>query len=137
MTNPANLTREGRTLTVRVHLALQKRGGRKLVITPEGTAWAPARTRANSAMVKAFARAYRWKRMLESGECPSVKELAAAERINQSYVCRILRLTLLAPDIIESILHNHNPLTTLPSLLRPFPLNWELQREWFSQRLLR
>jgi hypothetical protein len=78
------------------------RGGQKLVITPNGATGRP-RPRIDSALVKAIARAHRWQRMLESGKCASITELAAAEKIDRSYLCRVLRLTLLAPEIVEAI----------------------------------
>lgn len=56
-------------------------------------------------MVKAIARAHRWKRLLEDGDFGSVGELAQAEKISSTYVYRLLKLTLLAPDIVESILN--------------------------------
>jgi len=121
---------DGETQTVQIPLRLRKRGGRKLMIVPEGaTAWAPQRARVDSALVKAIARAYRWRSMLESGEYASINELAAAEKINQSYVCRILRLTLLAPMIVEAILDGRHPAKmTLATLMEPFPVGWQEQR---------
>ena len=84
------------TVTVRVPMTFCRRGGRKAVVTPDGAAaWAP-RPRVDNTLVKALARAHRWKRMLESGDYASVAELAAAERINSSYLSRVLRLTLIA-----------------------------------------
>ena len=82
-------------LSVRVPFAVRKRGGRKLVITPDGET-RRARPRVDSALVKALPRAHRWQHLLESGECASITELAAAEKIDRSYLCRVLRLTLLA-----------------------------------------
>jgi hypothetical protein len=83
---------DGRTLTVHVPFAFRKRGGRKLVIAPQGAeAWAPPRPRADSAMVKALARAFRWRKLLETGSHTSVAEIAAAEKINASYIGRVLR----------------------------------------------
>ncbi len=121
---------DGETQTVQIPLRLRKRGGRKLMIVPEGaTAWAPQRARVDSALVKAIARAFRWRSMLESGEYASINELAAAEKINQSYVCRILRLTLLAPMIVEAILDGRHPAKmTLATLMEPFPVGWQEQR---------
>ena len=105
MTTASDQISDGETLTVQIPLRLRKRGGRKLMVVPEGAAaWAPQRARVDSAMVKALARACRWRRLIESGEYASITDLAAAEKINQSYVCRILRLTLLAPEIVEAIL---------------------------------
>ena len=115
------------TLSVRVPFAVRKRGGRKLVITPDGTTERP-RPRIDSALVKALARAHRWQRMLESGECGSITELAAAEKIDRSYLCRVLRLTLLAQEIVEAIMNGRQPESvTLDVLLKPFPVTWEGQ----------
>ena len=99
--NKGNLGDRDGTILVQMPLRLRQRGGRKLVVTPVGTsAWTPPRARVDSAMVKGIARAYRWRRMLESGVYGTITEIAGAEKINQSYVCRILRLTLLAPDLV-------------------------------------
>jgi hypothetical protein len=85
-------------------------------------------------LVKALARAHRWQGMLNSGGFGSIEELAAAERINPSYMARVLRLTLLAPDITESILggRHHPERDTLERLTRPFPVVWgnQLQSLW-------
>src|SRR5712691_11646302 len=99
-----NLTGDGRTITVRVPISIRRRGGRKLVLAPDGTtdARAPSSRRIDNAMVKAIARAFRWREMLESGEYATIREIANAEKINESYGGRILRLTLLAPEIVES-----------------------------------
>ena len=80
-------------------------------------------------MVKAIARAHRWKRLMESGRFASVTELAEAEKINQSYLCRVLRLALLAPDIVEAILDGRQPAALqMHALLKPMPLKWVEQR---------
>ena len=84
---------------------------------------------ADSTLVKALARAFRWRRMMEAGRFATLNELAAAEKINSSYVSRLLRLTLLAPDIIEAILDGRQPEgMTLPGLMEPFPVEWDRQR---------
>lgn len=121
-------------LTVTVPMTFKKFGGRKLVIAPNGAdTWAPPRARIDNTMVKAIARAHRWKRLLESGRFASVVDLAAAEKINQSYLCRVLRLTLLAPDIVEAILDGRQPVgLQLDDLLAPFPVEWEGQRAMFG-----
>ena len=92
---------------------------------PEGTA-EPRRT--DSTLVKALARAFRWKRMLESGEFATIGELAEREGIAPSYMTRVLRLTLLAPDIVDAILDGkQGPEVTLARVLEPFPLEWNRQ----------
>ena len=81
-------------------------------------------------MVKAIARAHRWRRMIETGEYATIAEIAAAEKINETYVGRVLRLTLLAPDIIEAILGGRQPAEmTLAVLMRRFPVGWTEQRK--------
>jgi hypothetical protein len=116
-------------LTVRVPLAARKqRGGRKLVLTP-GATMSRDPSSADTTLVKALARAFRWRRMMEAGRYGTINELASAEKINSSYVSRLLRLTLLAPDIVEAILDGRQPEgMTLPALMQPFPVEWARQQ---------
>ncbi len=127
------ISQDGGALTVRVPLTFRRRGGRKLVLAPDGSdAWVPRRAHINSAMIKALARSHRWMRMLESGEFTTVAEVAAAEKINSTYVSRILRLSLLAPDIVSAILEGRQPADLqLDQLIRPFPGAWREQRTHF------
>ncbi len=89
------------TVTLRVPFRVVKRGGREEMQLPDGAAQ-PRKT--DNTLVKALARAFRWKRMLESGEFTTIAELAAREAIPSTYMARVLRLTLLAPDVVEAIL---------------------------------
>ncbi len=101
------------------------RGGRNEMQMPEGAA-RPRRT--DSTLVKALARAFRWKRMLEAGQFTTINELAEREGISPSNMTRVLRLTMLAPDIVEAILDGRQgPEATLSKLLEPFPVEWEKQ----------
>jgi hypothetical protein len=124
----------GRTVTVHVALSIHKRGGRKLVLAPDGTKTsAPPRHRIDNTMIKAIARAFRWRKHLETGKYATVAEIAAAEKINDSYVGRILRLTLLAPEIVEAILNGQqSPQITLAALMGPFPVEWQSQSQTLS-----
>jgi hypothetical protein len=113
---------------VRVPFAIRKRGGRKLVVVPAGAKALPERPRVDNAMVKALARAFRWRKLLEGGVYGTIEELAAAEKINSSYVSRILRLTLLAPQIVEAILDGRQPeKMTLVVLMEPLSVYWAEQ----------
>jgi hypothetical protein len=127
----ATVSANDRTVIVHVPWKLKKRGGRKLVICPDGTSSvAKPFERVNSAMVKALARAFRWRKLLETGVYGSAAELAAAEGVDPSYLGRVLRLTLLAPDLVEAILDERLPAWVgLAELLKPFPVEWERQRE--------
>jgi hypothetical protein len=124
------ISRDGSTLTVSIPLTFRKRGGRKLVIVPQGVdQWAPPRPRVDNAMVKAIGRAFRWRKLLETGTHTTVAEIAAVEKINASYVGRILRLTLLSPEIVEAILDGRQLADLqLEDLLRRFPVGWREQR---------
>lgn len=126
----ATVTSDHETITVHLPLAFRRRGGRKQIIVPDGApAWMPARTRVDNAMVKALARAFRWRNMLERGQYATIREIATAENINESYVSRVLRLTLLAPATVEAILDGRQgPEVTLAALMRPFPGEWDKQR---------
>jgi hypothetical protein len=125
------VTETAQTLTVRVPFAIRKRGGRKLVIAPGGTeTGAVVRYRVDNAMVKALARGFRWRKLLETGAYGTIEEMAGAEKINSSYVSRVLRLTLLAPAIVEAIVDGqHPPHLTLATLMRPFPVTWPDQAD--------
>ena len=117
------------TVTLHVPFRVVKRGGRKEMQLPEG-ATQPRRT--DGTLVKALARAFRWKRMLDSGEFATIAELADREGIAPSYMTRVLRLTLLAPDIVEAILEGRQcPEMTLARVLEPFPVEWNGQRADF------
>lgn len=138
MKDQVRVSDDGRTLTVRIPISLRRRGGRKLVITPDGSSpWVPPQTRVDSALVKALGRAFRWRKLLESGVYATIDEVAAAEKINDSYVSRVLRLTLLAPDVVEAILDGRQAADLqLDAFLRPMPIEWELQRRRFAAERL-
>ena len=131
MTMAATVTSDHDTITVHVPLTFAKRGGRKQIVLPDGTpSWAPPRARVDNTMVKAIARGFRWRKLLETGVHTTVEDIAVAEKINASYVSRLLRMTLLAPEIVEMILNGQLPLEiTLATLIKPFPLSWAAQRQ--------
>ena len=113
------------TITVHVPFRVVKRGGRKEMHLPEGAAQL---RRTDSTLIKALARAYRWKRLLDAGSFATIEEIAAHERISASYLTRVMRLTLLAPDIIEAILDGRTPALGMDELLSPMTPLWSEQR---------
>lgn len=123
------LSRDGRTITVHIPIILRHQGGRKQIVTPEGAApWVPIASRVDNTMVKALARAHRWRDMLETGNHATVRDLAKAEAIDEVYLGRVLRLTLLAPSIVETIVAGKQPATLeLHDLLKPFHADWGKQ----------
>ena len=126
----ANWRLEGTTIVVDIPMQWKRRGGRKVIIAPDGSdAWAPAKPRHDETLIRALARAHRWKRMLEEGRYRSINGLAEAEKINRAYVCRMLNLTLLAPDIQEAILDGRQPKgVQLDELTRAMPSAWDEQQ---------
>ena len=106
------------SITVRVPVTIRKRGGRRLVVAPDCAPWSPPKARIDNTLVKALARAHRWKKMLDDGRYGTVTELAAGEKLDRGYLGKILMLTLLAPDIVEAILDGRQPEgMTLPGLV--------------------
>jgi hypothetical protein len=121
---------DGTTLVVRIPMRFQRRGGRKRIVAPDGSEVVPStKPQPDGALVKALARAWRWQRMLEEGRFASVSDIGDAENISKSYVSRILRLALLAPDIVEAILAGRtDQALMLEQLERPLPADWAEQR---------
>jgi hypothetical protein len=123
------------SITVRVPITVRRRPGRKTIVTPDGQAYAPTRVRSDPALVKALARAFRWQRMLDEGRYASVTEMARAERIERGFLGRILRLALLAPDLVEAVLNgSQGAELSLPGLLEGMPLLWSEQRRVAQSR---
>ena len=117
-------------LTIRIPIRLQRRGGRKRIVAPDGSEIArPTKPQPDGTLVKALARAWRWQRMLDEGIYATVSEIGEAEKISKSYVSRILRLALLAPDIVDAILAGRTDQGMIPQQLeRPLPASWEAAR---------
>jgi hypothetical protein len=130
---PPKFSRDGRTMVISIPISMRLIGGKKKVVAPANAApWSPPPARVDNTIVKALARAHRWRGMLESNLFATVRELAKAEKINEAYLCRVLRLTLLSPRITEAILSGQLPETIdLAKLLKPFPIEWDRQEALF------
>jgi hypothetical protein len=117
------------TLTIRIPIRLQRRGGRKLIMTPQGVAAPTKKPSRDETLVKALVRAHRWRRRIESGRAKSITDLAEQEGVTVAYVCRLLPLTCLAPDIVEAILDGRQPRwLRLAEMLGNGPVGWGGQR---------
>jgi hypothetical protein len=115
-------------VTIKVSFAVRERGDRKPIFAPDGAPMATAAPHADNTLVKAIARAFRWQKMLKTGRYATIKEMAKAEKIDASYVSRVLRLTLLAPGLVGRIVcgRQHNGLC-LDDLMSPFAVWWPEQ----------
>lgn len=134
---------EGELIRITIPIKFKRRGGRKQIILPDGTTVSPSGSRqagpakaekpapaAQSAIVAALARAFKWQEMLDSGEVESIAALAKRLRLEASYIRRILRLTCLAPDIIDALVDGNEPDgLSLRKLLQYRAILWTEQRE--------
>ncbi len=125
---------DGKTITVHIPMTWKRHGGRKVIVAPDGgDAWAPAKPRPDETLIRALARAHRWKRMLEDETYASAPELAKSEKVSRRYVNRIVQLALLAPDIVEAMLDGRQSKgLQLDDLMHSMPSGWEEQRQFFS-----
>lgn len=129
MTRPAPIPE---TVSVHVPFRITKRGGRKEMVLPAGGA--ASRPRVDNAMIKALARAFRWRKLLDTGGHATVEDIARAEKIDTSYVSRVLRMSLLAPEIVEAILEGRQGEgVMLGRLMEPFRVEWEGQMSWLHR----
>ena len=127
------LSEDGSTIIVHIPMKLHKRGGRKLIVLPETQALPAPKPRRDDTLLKAVGRAHRWRRMIETGRCRSITDLAEQEKVTPSYVNRLLPLTILAPDITVAILDGRQPKgLKLAEVLRYVPLDWQRQRAAFG-----
>jgi hypothetical protein len=121
---------EVETLTIRIPIRLQRRGGRKLIMTPEVSAVPAPKPRRDGTLIKGLVRAHRWRRRIETPKAKSVADLAEQEGVTGAYVCRLLPLTCLAPDIMEAVLDGRQPKgLKLAEVLGNGPLPWNAQKE--------
>ena len=136
MTPSITPSNDGKYVDIFVPISFRRFGVRKTIVAPDGSQFAAGRSKAtDSTLIKALSRAWRWQQLLDDGAYSSIAEMADKERINRSYLSRTIRLTLLAPDIVEAILNGTQPATVqLSDLEQPFPIDWEAQRTQFGFR---
>ena len=119
------------SVTVRIPMKMKRRGGRKMIIIPDGLSDAtPPRSDCNVPLAVAVARAHHWHEMFLSGRYTTATELARKLGLDRSYVTRMMRLALLAPDIVDAIMNGREPeeLTFKKLTVKPVPLSWSEQR---------
>ena len=120
-------------IVIHVPIRFSRKGGRKLIFSPDRTAPLRLDPEPDDTIIKALLRAHRWNRMLETSKVSSIAALSQQENINPSYLARVVRLTLLAPDIQRAILEGRQPKSLrLIDMLKPFPMLWDEQQKWFG-----
>ncbi|MBF0148282.1 MAG: hypothetical protein HQL85_19165 [Magnetococcales bacterium] len=128
----AEWSQDKKEIIVSIPMELKRRGGRKSIIMPDGVDLpsVPAR---DETLAKLVAKAHLWLRQLESGKVATISELAERENLDNSYVAKVMRLTLLAPDIVVMILDGKQPeAMTWRKLAKGFPMEWPKQRRLWS-----
>jgi hypothetical protein len=115
---------------VTIPIKIRRRGRRKAVTFPDGTAFQP-RTwdRHPTPIQQALARGHQWLGLLESGKTKNLSDVAELVGMERAYVSRMVNLTTLAPDIVASILDESLPNhVTLFDLASGTPLLWDEPR---------
>ena len=125
------------TLQIRIPMQFSRRSSRKMIVGPDGKTIDemidPEADSMDYTFISALGKAFSWQRMLDEGKYETPKELAQQEQVEVTYMYRVMRLTLLAPDIIEAILNGTQPRTlTLQNVVRGFPISWKEQRQVFG-----
>jgi hypothetical protein len=138
----ATTTTSSGTTTIHVPLAFRQRRGRKVLVGPNlaGAVTQTVRTARQAQAevtpaVRVLARAFRWRSLIETGTVNTVNDIAGAENINPSYVSRVLRLTLLAPEVVEALMMMARTADaqSLNRLTKPFPVEWQMHGSLFGR----
>ena len=117
-------TEDGNT-RIKIPIEFRYDNGRKRIYYPE---LPDEQLKINKPLATGIARAYRWQELLDSGEFDSPEALAEALNVNVTYVRRILKLTLLAPPIVDAIFAGKAPWTlSLTKLDTDLPFSWKEQ----------
>ena len=117
--------------TTHISMTFRPRGGKTVIVLPDGSRGVVRREATiDNTMIKVIARGFRWQRLLYDGTYATIEDLAGAEKINPSYVSRILRLAYLSPTVVQAILEGSHPAwLTMKDLLEPFPMDWKQQEK--------
>lgn len=120
-------------LSTFIPLKIRKRGSSKVVVRPDGQLDAPGKAVAqiDKPLLVALTRAFYWQQLLDDGVVGSGSEIAQREGLHHSTVNELLRLALLDPAIIQSILAGQQPrcMSLLWFQRNPLPSDWVAQRE--------
>ena len=125
------LSLDGKMLSIFIPVQFKRRGGRKMIVAPDGVIG--MRAERDDTLIQAVAKAWKWRRMLDRKEALSFAEIIVREKIGATYAARIYDLSLLAPDIVEAILDGRQPVgLSLREFAKGIPLAWEEQRVKFG-----
>lgn len=121
MTNPDN------TIRVVIPLTIRKRNGRPRIVAPSENESADDRVQ-DARLLRALARAWNWRRQLESGAACTIQDIASAEKVSDRFVSRMMRLAYLSPEVLERLV-----IRRMPSALSMNDLVAVANRPWAEQ----
>ena len=115
---------ENGNVKITIPMSFRSCAGRKRIVTQELN---------TNSIITNLARAFRWQALIDSGKFSNVHELARAIGKDDAYVSRIIRFTLLAPDIIHAVLAGKiNKSISTEKLKQALPPMWEDQKKMFD-----
>jgi hypothetical protein len=125
----------GRSVTF-VPLAIKRRSYSKLLVPPPGVKSAKIKSSFDLPMIRTLGKAFYWQRLLDSGEVVNATELARQFKLEPGWVAEVLRMTRLAPDIVQAIVDGRQPrhinLHAVRGRQAEVPVNWDEQRVLFG-----
>lgn len=121
-------------ITFDIPIQFKIRGGRRYIMTPDGQDLVPQKTqKLESNMIKAIIQGHGFQHMIDRDPDLTIMKLAERKKVDHGYIAKTIRMTQLAPDIIEAILAGRQPHSlSLADFLRPFPDAWQEQRQYFG-----
>jgi len=132
---PRQFETDGRSVTF-VPLTIKRRHSSKLIVPPVGTTLPKAATSFDLPLLRTLGKAFYWQRMIDTGEMANASELARHFKLETGWVCEVLRMSRLAPDIIRAVLDGRQPrhlnLHALRGRQAEIPLEWDAQRRLFG-----
>ena len=124
---------ENGSITLSVPFSIRRKGGRRYIITPSDATPQYDAPKHYEPLVNALIKAFHWKELLDTGAVDNLAEIVDKEKINKSYVMRVFKMTLLAPDIVAAILDGRQPkYLTVMDFLKSIPTDWSEQRSRFG-----
>jgi len=126
----------GQQRVTMVPLTIRRKRNHKVMTPPPGEHSALGSGGEDISMIRALGKAFYWQKLLDRGEFATIRDLSRSMKLEQGWVAEVLRMTMLAPDIIEAVLDGKQPrhlnLQTLRGRHDPLPRDWQEQRKLFG-----
>lgn len=121
------MTSSTETIRVIIPLTIRKRNGRPKILPPDNLTSRDDRSQ-DPHVLRAIARAWNWRRQLETGDASTIQDIAAAEKVSDRFVSRMMRLAYLSPEVLEHlVIRRLPPALSLNDLVAVADRPWEEQ----------